>query len=317
MRDRMLIGDRIGLFTVSEVKKGGRIVAACKCGREISMSPTRIRMRRGCHRDCSLFPIAKGGRKAADLKGMVFGLLTAIVGTGESRRDGGPVWLCRCLCGNEVLKTAGLLCRNQRRGHVSSCGCRRKEQLVELHQSTPPKLRLYQLATLNSQYSVHVASARGRGFVPLDRSQWETIVLMPCSYCGRREQRISARAMKNGREGDAVEMVGVDRVDSSIGYVGNSAPCCTKCNRAKGAMGGDEFREWVQHVARFMESRGPVRPVDVMEDDDTGRSAYPWLRGTRAMDSAQRAPDRPVSVAPEHAVARSGAAAAELGAARS
>jgi hypothetical protein len=38
---------------------------------------------------------------------------------------------------------------------------------------------------------------------------------------------------------------GIDRIDSSIGYIeGNVVSCCSKCNTAKSDMPFDEFRVW-------------------------------------------------------------------------
>lgn len=54
----------------------------------------------------------------------------------------------------------------------------------------------------------------------------------PCHYCG-----------------DEVFSAGIDRVDSSAGYVkGNIVRCCEKCNRAKSNMTVDEFISHCQKV---------------------------------------------------------------------
>ena len=64
--------------------------------------------------------------KLQDLTGKTFGKLTVIeraenhVSKNGNRR---PAWLCRCICGNEVV-VMGL---NLTRGHTVSCGCARKE----------------------------------------------------------------------------------------------------------------------------------------------------------------------------------------------
>lgn len=42
---------------------------------------------------------------------------------------------------------------------------------------------------------------------------------------------------------------GVDRLDSSIGYVeGNVVSCCTKCNYAKHEMTVEEFKRWIEKL---------------------------------------------------------------------
>ncbi len=62
---------------------------------------------------------AKNGRKAADLTGQRYGLLTALFPT-EKRQDGGSVvWHCACDCGAETDVCAKRL----KRGKVRSCGC--------------------------------------------------------------------------------------------------------------------------------------------------------------------------------------------------
>lgn len=55
----------------------------------------------------------------------------------------------------------------------------------------------------------------------------------PCTYCG-----------------DPIETIGVDRIDSSLGYVKrNIQPCCKKCNWAKRNFPGIVFIEHCVRVA--------------------------------------------------------------------
>lgn len=51
---------------------------------------------------------------------------------------------------------------------------------------------------------------------------------------------------------DVGRLMGIDRIDSKIGYEpGNVVPCCKRCNFAKGTMPYEEFLEMCQRVARF------------------------------------------------------------------
>lgn len=60
--------------------------------------------------------------KPVDLTGQRFGRLTALEPTG--RRSGSCiVWRCRCDCGNDAHASV----ENLRKGHVTSCGCWKKE----------------------------------------------------------------------------------------------------------------------------------------------------------------------------------------------
>ena len=58
------------------------------------------------------------GRKANDLTGQRFGLLTARAQSGRTRA-GEVKWLCDCDCGGTNIVSAG----NLRRENVKSCGC--------------------------------------------------------------------------------------------------------------------------------------------------------------------------------------------------
>lgn len=61
-----------------------------------------------------------------DLTGQKFGRLTAVY---EEKRTeyGARRWLCECECGNEKIIHQGALMS----GHTRSCGCLRKEELIE------------------------------------------------------------------------------------------------------------------------------------------------------------------------------------------
>lgn len=42
---------------------------------------------------------------------------------------------------------------------------------------------------------------------------------------------------------------GIDRVDNSVGYVlSNCVPCCSTCNRMKGTMSSEEFKEKIKLI---------------------------------------------------------------------
>lgn len=67
-------------------------------------------------------------RKKIDLKGKRFGKLTVLYPA--ENINGKTAWLCRCDCGNEVIKKTAYL----RNGHVNTCGCvtiRERLTLVE------------------------------------------------------------------------------------------------------------------------------------------------------------------------------------------
>lgn len=68
------------------------------------------------------------------------------------------------------------------------------------------------------RYSKYKASAKNRG-IPFNLTLEEFLTFWQgaCSYCG-----------------DTIATIGIDRVDSSIGYtLENCVPCCTMCNYIK------------------------------------------------------------------------------------
>lgn len=69
--------------------------------------------------------------------------------------------------------------------------------------------------------------------------QFTDLIYMPCHYCAV--------------VGDPLN--GVDRIDSSLGYlVSNCVPCCSICNRAKGAMPYAEFLEYLLRFSRIQQN---------------------------------------------------------------
>ena len=69
------------------------------------------------------------------------------------------------------------------------------------------------------RYNKYKSNARVRGFeMLLPFGVFESLLLMPCHYCG------------------STEWIGIDRKDSDIGYsIENSVSCCWPCNKFKGS----------------------------------------------------------------------------------
>lgn len=125
--------DRIGekfnkLTIVSRVflpdgKRTQNIVCNCDCGTEgfiTNMARVISGMTKscGCYRQDVIRQIPEGHK---------FGDLT-ISRLLEAKFDRKSTYLCKCLCGNEVIATQ----RNLERGHIISCGCSRKRPKVDL-----------------------------------------------------------------------------------------------------------------------------------------------------------------------------------------
>lgn len=132
-----------------------------------------------------------------------------------------------------------------------------KQKMSESHKNIMPKniKELHKKHTLekgeasfNFYYNYQrETNARKRGIeFSLTKEQVKEIVTQNCYYCGS-EPSMSVKPHKsvNG----AFIHNGIDRVESSIGYVaGNCVPCCKKCNYAKHVMSTNEFVEWITKI---------------------------------------------------------------------
>ncbi len=67
-----------------------------------------------------------------DMTGLTFGYLTVLRRHGLSNRPRSKqaTWLCRCICGEEVVRIGANL-RSTLRGPKKSCGCRHGEMIVD------------------------------------------------------------------------------------------------------------------------------------------------------------------------------------------
>lgn len=154
---------------------------------------------------------------------------------GTLRRTVYPV---RCDCGTErvVILTA----RSQ------SCGCLNRENQSRLHFSDEDR-------SINDLYSMMRSDCKSRksrrhDVFELTRDEFKEIIAKDCHYCGISPS--NARQLP-GRD-YVFKYNGIDRIDSSKGYVlNNVVPCCKRCNVAKNNQTVAEFREWLERVARF------------------------------------------------------------------
>lgn len=181
--------------------------------------------------------------KIEDEIGKIYGYLT-VIGEAEpvlvkagywSRR-----WIYRCICGKEKIIIPG----NVFSGGIKSCGCKRKEGTLKGIQDyyksryvKPVEDRLY------GNYSKHWNDDK-REF-KLTKEQFSILVNSNCHYCGIPPFTIRGNKTKSVTKA----LNGIDRVDSSKGYIeGNVVPCCIHCNRAKMDRNIEDFKNWVKVI---------------------------------------------------------------------
>lgn len=164
-----------------------------------------------------------------DITGERFGLLTALYPTSK-REYRGVVWHCVCDCGTHKDVSRNSLVM----GNIKSCGC--------IHRF-PEREPIYKKVILSRLKE----RSRKETRLPFEISDEDAYQLSqkPCYYCGREKQNKTTYKPDNL----VLEYNGLDRIDSTKGYIpGNVVPCCKRCNAAKNDMTADEFRDWVQRV---------------------------------------------------------------------
>ena len=114
-----MTGLRFGLLTV--VKRipnrpgstAARWQCLCDCGKRTKATGGALRF--GAIKSCGC------GKRAADMVGQRFGMLTVTARVRTNAMHGGPQWYCLCECGEVSIHDGSTL----RRGHAVSCGCRK------------------------------------------------------------------------------------------------------------------------------------------------------------------------------------------------
>lgn len=148
------------------------------------------------------------------------------------------MWNCKCDCGKEKIISHS----NIMTGATKSCGCKRKFIINECIQKWYIDKTKFPVEKL--LYSRYKSDAKrdDREFL-ISKELFIEIVNSNCYYCGR------VPHLERGNKYASITKLlnGVDRVDSSKGYVENNVvPCCSECNRAKMARNIDDYKEWIR-----------------------------------------------------------------------
>ncbi|MFA7168980.1 MAG: hypothetical protein WC096_08765 [Sphaerochaetaceae bacterium] len=138
-----------------------------------------------------------------------------------------PTTRCVCDCGKErVVRTTRL-----RRGLVTMCADCAKKAAAKRGAETRRKLSDAERA-IHDRYSIYKQNAKRRGIAfDISLEVFSSLVSKPCVYCG------------------ANERIGIDRINSSLGYsVENCEPCCADCNYAKRDMDKETFLNLIARI---------------------------------------------------------------------
>lgn len=223
-----LTGTRSGKLTALDSRKGrnGCIWrCSCDCGNEIEVEGFLLKA--GKRKSC-------GCLRNFDLVGQKFNKLTAIE---KINKDGRNYYRCKCDCGNESTVSTSKLRKKQ----TKSCGkCIRKGK-------PQPKLRKQPGESLRNNTYLQYKNRASRKELDFTLSKDTVFRLfsMNCHYCGSPPSNVA----KGKRHYGKFTYSGIDRIDSSKGYIEeNVVACCKTCNYTKHTMGYEEFKDWIKKV---------------------------------------------------------------------
>lgn len=165
--------------------------------------------------------------KRLDLVNQHFGQWTVVNHENKKGRSG---WKCVCACN----KISWVTTQNLRNGVSTRC----------LDCCKLPKGE----AAFNNLFGNYQRSARYRGFdFLLSREEAKQLFESDCRYCGQIPTAIfGERERLNG----TFVYNGIDRLDSSLGYVfHNCVPCCRVCNYMKQQLSPEEFIFHIRKIA--------------------------------------------------------------------
>lgn len=123
-------GERFGRWTVLDghmaaARGETKYLCRCDCGTERYVLERSLRSGGSVSCGCQRREAAK--QSAYDLRGRVFGELTALHRAENQSKNGGVWWTCRCSCGSEIDFPATLLTTGKR----TSCGCRNAKSYAQ------------------------------------------------------------------------------------------------------------------------------------------------------------------------------------------
>ena len=178
--------------------------------------------------------------------GDVYNLLT-VVDKLNNDKQGNRVYRCQCACGKEKNVLGRWLLNNK----TKSCGCARVRWARELGVKQVGEKSPAARDTTSSFY-LNVANDHKRKALSfrklefsIDIEAYAKLLKSNCIYCGH------AGSNKKIYGKSEYSYNGVDRVDSSKGYVdGNCVPCCKFCNIAKGSMSLNDWNQWISRLVK-------------------------------------------------------------------
>jgi hypothetical protein len=195
--------------------------------------------------------------------GKKFGKLTVIEVTKTQKYY---KYKCVCECGKQrIINSFSVL-----DGSSKSCGC---YQYINQNRT---KVRSdikhgINSSSVNYVFSTYKRNARLRNLdFNLTKEQFYLISTKNCIYCGCAPTKASGYSGK--KNSPKFIYNGIDRKDNKKGYcIENSVPCCTICNRAKGDLTEEQWKDWIERFKLYNSKKTTITNnlVVAFDIDDT------------------------------------------------
>lgn len=161
----------------------------------------------------------------------------------ETKRGEKVKWfVCKCVCGKEKsIRSGDVLKKN---GGIKSCGCKR---FLELEAGRKKyQLKTFKYSAERRYYSRYKNDAkRNNKIFDLIFDKFLEMIKQNCVYCGAAPS-LKVFSWLNRKK---VLANGMDRVDSSMGYIeANVVPCCRICNMMKNTL---TVRKFINHIRKI------------------------------------------------------------------
>lgn len=191
--------------------------------------------------------------KRINIQGARFGYLTVGQQAASRRGRAGQYitcWVVLCDCGNEKIIQTG----NLTRGRTQSCG----ENACPFHQAAM-RGRYAGERTFSKESGLRWLISFHKGRAKRDHREFDLsdelltqLFAGSCFLCGAKPANRVQRTPRH----EVFLYSGIDRVDSSKGYVpDNVRSCCWNCNRMKGALSDDQFLSHIKAILKHQKGK--------------------------------------------------------------
>ncbi len=166
-------------------------------------------------------------------------------------------FILKCVCGKDTILDSCSIKNTQ------SCGCLRSEQMKAIS-------LLNRLPDGETSHNRFFHSYTNRAKIKklefsITKEQFRDLTQKNCAYCNSEPKpyniyisdgKIAESLAQDNIDRSWVKVNGVDRINSSIGYVlSNCVPCCSNCNYAKTDFSVEEFLDLVKKVYEFQKQK--------------------------------------------------------------